>query len=330
MNDLHSTFAAAVGGRSRLAQNFSARTFGDLDKRASREISDAAATAEEAFAAIDRAAKRAGLDNPVALEALKAEWLATYRGKWAAFQHAGSRVLNWMITGPARFPVERNRKRMETEHRRLEEMLAFAKGAGAWAEKRIRRHIKQELGPVGVADHELEAARAKLAARERRQAMMKAANAAVRKHKAKPDAAELIAAELAPTYPEISPAIAAQLLKPDCFGIQGFASFSLSNNSAEIRRMRDRVAVLERRAAAVLHAAAEPSAELEESDEIRIVENELEQRVQILFPGKPSAEIRTRLKRSGFRWAPSSGAWQRQLTRNALEAARAIVEQEKA
>jgi hypothetical protein len=329
MNDLRSTFASAAGGRDRLAQNFSARTFGDLGRRADREIDDAAATAAEAFTQIDQVAKRLGFTDPDELARLKGEWLAAYRSKWADYQAAGSRVLNWMITGPARFPVERNRKRMDTEHRRLGEMLAFSKGARAWAEKRIKRQVRQALGPVGVADVELEEARQELARRERRQELMKAANAAVRRHKAKGEgAAAAIAAELAPSFPEITASIAAKLLVPDCFGIQGFAGFQLSNNNAEIRRRRDRVAVLERRAAAVAAAAdQDDELELEPCNTVRIVENALEQRVQILFPDKPSAEIRTRLKRAGFRWAPSSSAWQRQLTANGIAAARAIVDQ---
>lgn len=57
---------------------------------------------------------------------------------------------------------------------------------------------------------------------------------------------------------------------------------------------------------------------------MRIVENALEQRVQILFPDKPSSSVRDQLKRRGFRWSPRAGAWQRQLTANGLEAARAI------
>jgi hypothetical protein len=31
----------------------------------------------------------------------------------------------------------------------------------------------------------------------------------------------------------------------------------------------------------------------------------------MIFPGKPSEEIRTELKRNGFRWSPMAGAWQR-------------------
>jgi hypothetical protein len=134
-------------------------------------------------------------------------------------------------------------------------------------------------------------------------------------------------AELAATYPEISAAVAGKLLVRDCCGRIGFADYQLSNNNAEIRRRRARVDELERKAAAVLHAAAaeleEP--ELEAPDGIRIVENQLEQRVQILFPDKPSAEIRGKLKGRGFRWAPSAGAWQRQLTPQAVDVARAIV-----
>lgn len=327
MTELHSTFAAAVGGRERLAQNYSARTFGDLNQRAEREISEAAAFAEEGCAAIERVAHRLKFDDQGFIDGLKAEHVGRLRAAWAAYQQAGSRVLNWMITGPARFPVRSNEKRMNTEHKRCGEYLAIGKGAAAWAEKRIKRRVREELGPVGVADAELDQARAELAKRERHQACMKATNAAIRKHKAKPNAAELIAAELAGTYPEISPAIAAKLLAPDFCGRIGFANYSLSNNNAEIHRRRARVAQLERRSAAVLHAATAEleDPELEAADGIRIVENQLEQRVQIFFPDKPSAEMRAKLKGRGFRWAPSSGAWQRQLTGNGIAAARDIV-----
>ena len=39
-------------------------------------------------------------------------------------------------------------------------------------------------------------------------------------------------------------------------------------------------------------------------------------RIQFIFDGKPSDDIRNILKQNGFRWAPSQSAWQRQLTRN--------------
>ena len=44
-------------------------------------------------------------------------------------------------------------------------------------------------------------------------------------------------------------------------------------------------------------------------------------RLQVFFDGKPDADTRAELKSSGFRWAPSVGAWQRQLTDNAIRAA---------
>ena len=49
-------------------------------------------------------------------------------------------------------------------------------------------------------------------------------------------------------------------------------------------------------------------------------------RVQFIFPGKPDDETRTMLKENGFRWAPSQGAWQRQLTANAKYAAHRVIE----
>jgi hypothetical protein len=332
--NIRSSMAAAVGGRDRLARNYSARTFSDLHKRADREIDEVTAFALEGGEAIEKIAKRLGLEDPALLEELKGEHVARLRGAWASYQAAGARVLNWMITGPARFPVERNRKRMETEHNRMTEYLAIAKGAAAWAEKRIKRRIREELGPVGVAAAELDQARRKLADREKRQAFMKAANPIVRRHRGKITAGgnrsaamEAVAADLKAAGFPCSSALASSLLMESYGGrIPGFEPWQLSNNNAEIHRLRGRVAELEARAAAVAAAAdVEPCNTAPIGDQVRILENVLEQRVQILFPGKPSAEIRARLKGRGFRWAPSQGAWQRQLTPQAVDVARAIV-----
>ena len=52
--------------------------------------------------------------------------------------------------------------------------------------------------------------------------------------------------------------------------------------------------------------------------------NREENRLQVFFEGKPDADTRAELKDGGFRWAPSAGAWQRQLTDNAFRAADTI------
>ena len=51
-----------------------------------------------------------------------------------------------------------------------------------------------------------------------------------------------------------------------------------------------------------------------------------ENRVQIIFDGKPDAEARAALKQSGFHWAPSQGAWQRMLNQNGIYAAKQVTE----
>lgn len=52
-----------------------------------------------------------------------------------------------------------------------------------------------------------------------------------------------------------------------------------------------------------------------------IVVNYAENRLQIVYDEKPSAAVRDSLKKCAFRWAPSEGAWQRQLTTSAIAAA---------
>lgn len=85
--------------------------------------------------------------------------------------------------------------------------------------------------------------------------------------------------------------------------------------SAERRRIEGRIAELEARASA-------PAAPPELVGEARIEESD--NRVRVVFPGKPSEAVRSKLKSAGFRWSPTAGAWQRMASVQAWHAARAI------
>lgn len=52
----------------------------------------------------------------------------------------------------------------------------------------------------------------------------------------------------------------------------------------------------------------------------RVIKNYSEDRVQIVFDTKPQQDVISNLKHNGFRWSPRFSAWQRQLTNNAYYA----------
>src|SRR5690606_23947689 len=98
-----------------------------------------------------------------------------YRRRYEAYLRAHSRVMSWMIVGPARFPTERNRKRSAAADKRAEEANDFLRKGIARLKKAARAPVDNT--PTG----EVERIRENLAERERAQEMMKAANAALRK-----------------------------------------------------------------------------------------------------------------------------------------------------
>lgn len=63
----------------------------------------------------------------------------------------------------------------------------------------------------------------------------------------------------------------------------------------------------------------------QEHDGYTYRENTEAMRVQFIFDGKPDESTRETLKANGFRWAPSQGAWQRQLTENGKRAAKQVM-----
>jgi Domain of unknown function (DUF3560) len=101
------------------------------------------------------------------------------------------------------------------------------------------------------------------------------------------------------------------ILQPDFCGRVGYADYELTNNNANIRRMKQRLEQLER---AFVNAVEKGDTEQEYPDLDLIVRHARTiNRIQLIFSGKPSLEIRNLLKSHGFRWAPSEGAWQRHL-----------------
>lgn len=53
---------------------------------------------------------------------------------------------------------------------------------------------------------------------------------------------------------------------------------------------------------------------------VKVVRNYAANRLQLFFDGKPASETITKLKKAAFKWTPSQGCWQRQLTQNAIYA----------
>lgn len=95
-----------------------------------------------------------------------------------------------------------------------------------------------------------------------------------------------------------------------------FPAYELTSRREKIKRIEARIAQLDKLEA----QKGEPNET--EFPGGRIIRNLELNRLQIEFDGIPDAETRETLKAEGFRWSPKNQTWQRQLTDNALRAAR--------
>ena len=92
------------------------------------------------------------------------------------------------------------------------------------------------------------------------------------------------------------------LLEKNCFGDTGIPSYMLTNNNGNMKRIKDRIMLLEKQKNDI-------TTEIKIGD-ITIIDSIEDNRIMIVFPGTPDDGIRTRLKSEGFRWSPSNKAWQ--------------------
>ena len=220
-----------------------------------------------------------------------------------------ARVPSVMIAGPANFPVRKKEKQNAARDR----------NNARYTEVQGILDRIESVGMGGIRSDDanaLEKLKVKLVTLEKHQATMKAANAAVRMKDTAAGDAKL--AEMGFSSEEIR-----QLRIPDCMGRAGYHAYELSNNNANIRRIKERIATLEKEA---LRAAENAGKGPVEGEGYRLVENAEIGRIQFFFDAKPDAETRDVLKDRGFRWAPSQGAWQRMLNESGRYAAKVVRE----
>lgn len=95
-----------------------------------------------------------------------------------------------------------------------------------------------------------------------------------------------------------------------------FPDYSLTNNNANIRRIKRRIKELE--------AAAELETTKTRHDGFEVVENVEENRVQVFFDVRPPKETCRLMRAHGFRFARYNKAWQRHLNDSGRFAVQAV------
>jgi len=206
----------------------------------------------------------------------------------------------------------KHRRMLDAQIRHLHKVVA----ATTEADRIEKRIAAAESGAAISADdpHAVERYRAKAAELEASIAAMKAANKWIRATNLMTDAE--IVEKIAEQGHAMPVDVLAEARRPR-FGRPGF---NTTNTAAELRRVRARVAELE------AEAAREPTppltigrATLEECPE--------DNRMRLRFPERLTEAECAILRRYGFVYSPSAGAWQRKLNANARASARLAAEQ---
>ena len=210
-----------------------------------------------------------------------------------------------LVAGGSNFPVARKKKQNERRDRNTQEYIEI---------QGILDKIRS-TGMGGIMSDDpnaIDKLRTKLEKLERQQEKMRNINAYYRKHKSLDGCPELTVDEVEWFKQTMS--------DPHALYDQPYPKWALTNNSANIRRIKSRIETLEKEAA---RAAEKPEEKGGEGYTLR--ENSEIGRIQFVFDGKPVASVRDLLKSWGFRWSPREGAWQRMLNDNGRYAAEQLM-----
>lgn len=201
----------------------------------------------------------------------------------------------------------------ERRHRRDLDKIHNNMTKGVEASKRADRleHLAATIGTHGISSDDPDAIpklKEQIESLEQWQEMARATNKLVRKK----DRAGLLA--LGHSEARIE-----QLLTPDRFqGFLGFAGYSLTNNGANIRRLKARITELEAR-------AARAPMETITGDGWEIREDVDDNRIIISFDVRPDRTMLDALRGAGFKWSPTRGAHVRMTSNAAIYHAKRVL-----
>lgn len=217
-----------------------------------------------------------------------------------------------MISGGGNFPVRKKEKQNAARERFWNECGSLFEPTDSYYFNKIKTLL---TNTTIYSDDALaiEKLNAKLQDLEEAHARMKEYNAYYRKNKTL-KGFEGISDEKAA---ELDKAIAESWYNAPC------APYQLQNSNAEIKRLKNRIAQIEKLKA---NAANPIEDKYPHVDGVEVVENAEAMRIQLIFDGKPDENTRTLLKSNGFRWSPRYGAWQRQLTANGIYATKRVLD----
>lgn len=243
--------------------------------------------------------------------------------KYNEYLSAESACMSSMVTGPARFPVERNRRKMD----RASQLLDNIGQGNAKFIKNAMRSLFPDGDGTQISSASNTAAKQltdKIEALKNSQALYVKANALARKlypkGQLKPgttaEQIEQLILNLASLL-SISETSARTLIKPDYANrVKPFATYTMTNNTQNIKRLEQRLIEQNK---------------LDETREDETFKGEFENgityfvsddnRICIDFGFKPNDEMRANLKSVAFKFSPSRGnLWVRQDTLNARSA----------
>ena len=224
--------------------------------------------------------------------------LDTYARKLAENTNKGfeieMRCPSVMIAGASNFPVGKKIKQNAARDRNMEEWQ--------YIEGLLDKIRSTGMGGISADDPQAIAKlESKLAELEEYHQKIKTVNAYFRKHKSVEGCPVLTASEIKSMTEAINSERSMYKMP--------YPPYALQYNNAEMRRLKQRIQELKTR-----DRTDFPGWEF---DGGTVEANKAENRLQILFDDKPTAEVREQLKGNGFRWSPKANAWQRQLNRNA-------------
>lgn len=225
-----------------------------------------------------------------------ADYKTRYEKYFSSYLGAKSNCFSIMITGGGNFPVRRHEKANRSEQRHYEIFREWR--------QRAKKAIIRKAQPAKTYTSELERYRSELAGMQRNHELMKEGNKRI---KAANKSGEDLTQYLTDTF-GIAPHMIEWTMK---FG------FGLQNNNANMKRVEDRIKVLEQKEQA---QGTNPITRYSFDGGEFVVNYEVD-RIQIFFGTRPSTEELAAWKAKGlntFNWSPSAKAWQRKITPNAF------------